>query len=189
MTIGGSRSKALASKSVGGAVIAIHPVFTSVSVSVETTVVPPGDDAHVGDAWELKEYIRQEDGVLKQRRRFFVNAYRQANTHLIQTSDGSEIVGFSCTREGGYLLFLAVHPEYQGLGFGRELVGALADEHDQITCHARVSNADALAFYEGLGFEIIREIGGYYEDGGDAYYLRLGDVESLTSRLIQLFRQ
>lgn len=158
------------------------------SVSVDTTVVPPGDDQYVESAWELKERIRRSKGVLKQRRHFFFNAYRQANTQLIRTVDTNDVVGFSCAREGGYLLFLAVDPEYQGLGFGRELVGALAEEHDHITCHARVSNEDALAFYKQLGFEIIRRIDGYYEDGGDAYYLQLGDIESLTDRIVRLFQ-
>ncbi len=158
------------------------------SVSVDTTIVPPGDDEYVEAAWDLKERIRQERGVLKQRRRFFFSAYRQATTHVIHTSDRTDLVGFSCTRDGGYLLFLAVHPDYQGMGFGRELVGAVTEEHDQITCHARVSNEAALEFYESLGFDIVRRIDGYYEDGGDAYYLRLGDIEGITSRLIRLFR-
>lgn len=158
------------------------------SVSVETTVVPPGDDQYVEAAWDLKERIRREKGVLKQRRHFFFNAYRQANTRLIRTVDADSVVGFSCAREGGYLLFLAVHPDYQGQGFGRELVGALAEEHNHITCHARVTNEEALAFYEDLGFEIVRRIDGYYEDHGDAYYLQLGDVEGLTDRLFRLFQ-
>lgn len=158
------------------------------SVSVDTTVIPPGDDTYVEAAWELKERIREEMGVLKQRRRFFFNAYRQATTHIIHTTDGEEIVGFSCTREGGYLLFLAVHPAYQGMGFGRELVAAVADEQETITCHARVSNEAALTFYKRLGFEVLRRIDGYYEDNGDAYYLQLGDVDSMTARLLRLFR-
>lgn len=159
-----------------------------VSVSVDTTVIPPGDDRYVERAWDLKERIRSERGVLKQRRRFFVNAYRQATVHLIHTLEGDEIVGFSCTRGAGYLLFLAVHPEYQGLGFGRELIAVVAEEHETVTCHARVTNAEALAFYEELGFEIVRRIDHYYEDGGDAYYLRLGEEDSVTSRLARLFR-
>ncbi len=172
----------------GGAVKSVAAKPCDVSVSVDTTVVPPGDDEYVEAAWDLKEGIRRDRGVLKQRRRFFFSAYRQATTHVILTNDGRNLVGFSCTRDGGYLLFLAVDSEYQGMGFGRELVAAISEEHDQITCHARVSNDAALAFYESLGFEIARRIDGYYEDGGDAYYLRLGDVEGLASRLIELFR-
>lgn len=161
-----------------------------VSVSVDTLVIPPSDDTYLEDAWDLKERIRRRDGVLKQRRNFFVDAYRQATTHAIRTTDEDPaLVGFASTREGGYLLFLAVAPEYQGMGYGRDLVAAVAGNHDVVTCHARVSNDEALEFYRGLGFEVIRRIDNYYEDGGDAYFLRLGEETSLTTRLAQLFRR
>ena len=52
-----------------------------------------------------------------------------------------------------------------------------------MTCHARTSNDAALGFYRHLGFETVRRIDNYYEDGGDAYYLRLGEPETLTDRL------
>lgn len=151
-------------------------------------VIPPGDDTDVEEAWELKERIRQRSGVLKQRRRFFVNAYKRGTVNRIETVDDDDLVGFAVTRDGGYLLFLAVAPAYQGKGFGRELVAAVADEHDSITCHARTSNEKALGFYEALGFEKEREIDNYYEDGGDAYFLRLGEDTSLKSRVYSFFR-
>ena len=158
------------------------------SVTVETAVIDPGDDTHIEDAWSIKEEIRKRDGVLKQRRGFFFTAFRQAKTHIIKSADGSELIGFASTRDGGYLLFLAVAPDYQGQGFGRELVAAAAQAHDVLTCHARVTNQRALDFYDSMGFEIVREIPGYYEDGGDAYYLRLGEGTSVRSRLARLFQ-
>lgn len=159
------------------------------SVSIDTAVITPGDDTHLDEAWALKEDIRNRDGVLRQRRDFFVDAYRQATTHVIRTvGEEPELVGFSSTRQGGYLLFLAVAPAYQGMGFGRELVAAVAEDHDVVTCHARTSNEAALEFYRHLGFEVVRRIDGYYEDGGDAYFLRLGEHASITSRLARLFR-
>ena len=158
------------------------------SVSVETAVVPPGDDTYLEDAWALKEEIRRREGVLKQRRRFFVDAYRQATSLVIRTDDGRDLIGFAATRSGGYLLFLAVSPDYRGMGFGRDLVAAVAEDHEVVTCHARVSNEEALEFYDRLGFEIARRVDRYYEDGGDAYFLRLGESTSLTSRVVQLFR-
>lgn len=159
------------------------------SVSVETDLIPPGEDTHVEEAWALKETIRRRDGVLKQRRNFFVDAYRRATTHLIRTADGNELVGFATTRDGGYLLFLAIAPAYQGMGFGRDLVAAVAEEYDVITCHARVSNDRALEFYDRLGFDVVRRIDGYYEDNGNAYFLRLGEETSLTSQVMGLFRR
>lgn len=157
------------------------------SVTVETTVIPPGDDTHVEDAWAIKEEIRKRNGVLKQRRGFFVTAYRQARTHVIRTADTRTLIGFASTRDGGYLLFLAVNPTFQGEGFGRELIALVSKDHEVITCHARVSNDIALDFYSAMGFEIVRRVQGYYEDGGDAYFLRLGEHESVRSRLANLF--
>ena len=157
------------------------------SVTVESTIVLPGDDAYLEQAWELKELIRRQSGVLKQRRRFFVTAYRQARSHIVFEPDTDQLIGFACTREGGYLLFLAIAPRYQGNGFGRELVSAVASEHDVLTCHARVSNEKALAFYDTMGFEIVRRVNRYYEDGGDAYYLRLGEHSTVRSKLVKLF--
>ena len=92
------------------------------------------------------------------------------------------MVGFAATRRDGYILFLAVHPEYRGEGLGRRLVAAVVDDHGTVTCHARASNDDALAFYEHLGFEVKRRVERYYEDNGDAYHLRLGDG-GITDRL------
>lgn len=157
------------------------------SVTVETAVIEPGEDDHLEEAWAIKEEIRRRDNVLKQRRGFFVTAYRQARTHVIRSTDGSDLIGFASTRDGGYLLFLAVAPEYQGKGFGRELIAAVAEAYDVVTCHARVTNEAALEFYDAMGFEIARRVDGYYEDGGDAYYLRLGEHQTVRSRLARLF--
>jgi ribosomal-protein-alanine N-acetyltransferase len=148
-----------------------------VSVTVDTRVIGTGDDAFVDDAWELKERIRHTEGVLKQRHGFFTDAYRRSRVYaLVEPQyDGEQLVGFAATRRDGYILFLAVDPEYRGEGFGRRLVAAVAEDHSSVTCHARATNDDALSFYEHLGFEIQRRIDGYYEDNGDAYYLRLGE--------------
>ncbi len=157
------------------------------SVEVETRVDGPGSTEHVDQAWDLKEQIRREEGVLRQRWRFFRDAYSRSTTHL-RLVDG-DIVGFASARRDGYLLFLAVAPEARGEGHGRRLVGAVAADGGTITCHARTTNDDALRFYRHLGFEVVRRIDGYYEDGGDAYYLRLGESEgeSLTERLSGFF--
>ena len=154
------------------------------SVTVDTRLIDTGDDAFVGEAWELKERIRREEDVLRQRHGFFTDAYRRSKVHLLiePRYDGETVAGFAATRRDGYILFLAVHPEYRGEGFGRRLVAAVADDHGSVTCHARASNDDALAFYEHLGFEVERRVESYYEDNGDAYYLRLGDG-GITDRL------
>lgn len=157
------------------------------SVNVDLRVVGPGDDTHVRTAWRLKEEIRTREGVLKQRRGFFTDAYRRSSVHLLFIDD--RLVGFAATRRDGYLLFLAVDPEYRGQGFGARLVELVADEHKTVTCHARTTNEEALSFYEHLDFEIVRRIGDYYEDGGDSFYLKRGNTDSIAGRLSEFLHR
>jgi ribosomal protein S18 acetylase RimI-like enzyme len=158
-----------------------------VSVNVERRVVDPGDTDYVEQAWQLKERIRERQDVLRQRRRFFENAYRRSTVYLfVDRSDRGALVGFAAVRRDGYILFLAVDSDYQGEGFGEALVARVADDHGTVSCHARTTNRDALRFYQHIGFTVERRIDDYYEDGGDAYYLKLGDDEGFRDRLANL---
>ena len=157
------------------------------SVNVERRVVEPGDVDYVEQAWQLKERIRERDGVLRQRRRFFENAYKRSTVYLfVDRTNRGKLVGFAAVRRDGYILFLAVDNEYQGEGFGEALVARVADDYGSVTCHARSTNRDAIRFYQHIGFTIQRRIDDYYEDGGDAYYLKLGEDDGLTDRLSKL---
>ncbi|WP_433623539.1 GNAT family N-acetyltransferase [Halomicrococcus sp. NG-SE-24] len=159
------------------------------SVNVDMRVVGPGDNRYVEEAWRLKERIRARDGVLKQRRGFFTDAYRRSTVYLyVAEGDQDRLIGFAAARRDGYILFLAVDEEFRGEGFGERLVARVADNHSSVTCHARASNENALQFYRHLGFGVERRIGNYYEDGGDAYYLRLGEDEGLAKRLSDFMR-
>ncbi len=156
-----------------------------VSVNVETAVVEPGDDSYVDAAWQLKEQIRHADGVLRQRWQFFSDAYKRARVHILFADE--EVIGFAAVRLDGYILFLAVSPDYREEGLGRMLIARVAENHDSVSCHARASNEEALRFYETVGFEVERHIERYYEDGGDAYFLRLGK-EGIADRISEFFR-
>lgn len=159
------------------------------SATIESRVVESGADDYVDEAWALKEQIRREEGVLRQRRGFFKDAYRRSTVYCYVESGPLEperLVGFAAVRRDGYILFLAVSPEYRGEGFGEQLIAQVADNHSSVTCHARTTNEGAIGFYRHLGFEIKRKIENYYEDGGDAYYLKLGTGGGITDRLSRL---
>ena len=156
------------------------------SVTVEKRVDRPGNADHVEEAWELKERIRSRDGVLRQRRGFFVDAYRRSRTHLL--FEDEQLVAFASVRRDGYVLFLAVAPEARDRGYGERLIAEIAENNRSVTCHARATNENALGFYRHLGFDVERRIDGYYEDGGDAYYLKLGG-DSLRDRLSDFVRR
>lgn len=158
------------------------------SVTVEQRTVPRGSDEYLDAAWDLKERIRAEDGLLKQEYGFFSDAYRRATVY-VYVSGNDELVGFAAARRDGYILFLAVDPDHRGEGYGSKLVGDVAEDARSVSCHARTTNENALEFYRHLGFRIERRIDNYYEDGGSAYYLRLGDAEKLSERISQFFRR
>lgn len=154
------------------------------SINVQRVEVPPGNDDYVTRAWRLKERIRRREGVLRQRRGFFTTAYERATVFLYVDRSSDQLVGFATVRRDGYILFLAVDEDYRGQGFGRRLVASVAEQHTTVTCHARTTNSEALSFYRSLGFEVEQEVSSYYEDGGDAYYLRLGESPSIRERLV-----
>ena len=155
------------------------------SVNVESRVVDRGDDGFVDAAWQLKERIRQEDGVLRQRRGFFRDAYRRSRVYVYIDRSSNTLIGFAAVRTDGYVLFLAVDDDYRGHGFGKRLIARVSEDFGSVTCHARTTNEDAVGFYEHLGFEVRRRIDNYYEDGGDAFYLALGD-DSIRAKLSKL---
>ena len=74
--------------------LACYPL--SVSVTVDERVVPPGSDECLDEAWDLKERIRAEEDLLKQRRGFFANAYRRSTVYCFL--DGDDMVGFAAAR-------------------------------------------------------------------------------------------
>jgi ribosomal protein S18 acetylase RimI-like enzyme len=170
-----------------GGIIIITWVLPIVSVNVESVVVDRGDDQYVDAAWELKERIREQDGVLRQRERFFCDAYRRSRVCLYIDRSSNQLIGFAAVRSDGYILFLAVNEVYRDHGFGKRLIARVSEEYGTVSCHARATNQDAISFYEHLGFDIRRRIDNYYEDGGDALYLILGD-ESIRSKLSNLLR-
>ena len=156
------------------------------SVNIQRQVINPGSDTYVESAWELKERIRRADGVLRQRKNFFTNAYRRSTVYLFADRANDKLVGFAAVRRDGYILFLAVDETYRGEGFGKRLVANVAEDYGSVTCHARTTNREALDFYRALGFRVKRRIDNYYEDGGDAFYLQLGEDESIRDRLANL---
>ncbi len=68
------------------------------------------------------------------------------------------------------ILYIVVDCHYRRLGIGRELIEHLERDLDveHIMLEVRVTNAEAISFYEKLGFKKIRPIPNYYKNGEDA---------------------
>ncbi len=96
------------------------------------------------------------------------------STFLVATLPSAEIIGYSVTaiRYGlmGHLLSLATRPDYRRNGVATALVldtiRLLREERVRLLrLEARVSNVEAIALYEKLGFERGDIEADYYPDG------------------------
>ena len=159
------------------------------SVNIQRQVVSSGNDEYVDAAWRLKERIRESEGVLRQRRNFFENAYKRSTVYLYADLSNDLLVGFAAVRRDGYILFLAVDERYRGEGFGKRLVANVAEDYGTVTCHARTTNRKALDFYRSLGFTVKRRIDNYSEDGGDSFYLQLGEEGGIRETLSNILKR
>jgi ribosomal-protein-alanine N-acetyltransferase len=89
----------------------------------------------------------------------------------------NKVVGYICTRyvlNEGHLLNLAVHHDFRRRGIATELMNNVLEEFKEQGCtllylEVRVSNLDAIKFYERFGFKIASFRRKYYssptEDG------------------------
>jgi len=93
-----------------------------------------------------------------------------------------EIVGYVLGKvqgdDEGHVTSLAVMPDYRGLGLARELMHHLHENlagqgAKDVDLNVRVSNAAATRLYTGrLGYSVESVVGGYYQDGEDAYLMK-----------------
>ncbi|ELY54277.1 ribosomal protein S18-alanine N-acetyltransferase [Natronolimnohabitans innermongolicus] len=93
---------------------------------------------------------------------------------------GGEIAGYAISdvsrtygRQLGHLKDIAVHPDHRGEGIGtallrRTLAVLAAHGADSVKLEARRSNEGAKRLYRQFGFEPLRRVPGYYENGEDA---------------------
>ena len=98
-----------------------------------------------------------------------------------QESPAAHVVGYTCrwrVTDEVHLLNVAVHPDRRGLGFGRQLVGAVVAEATQamarvVFLEVRAGNVIARRLYRELGFKDLGVRRGYYGPGQDAVVMEL----------------
>ena len=86
------------------------------------------------------------------------------------------MVGYACETvlfDEGEIANVAVSPERRGQGLGKRLMDWLEERAkslgaEKLFLEVRVSNAPALALYNGCGFEPLAVRKKYYPDGEDA---------------------
>ncbi|QFU82404.1 ribosomal protein S18-alanine N-acetyltransferase [Natronorubrum aibiense] len=99
---------------------------------------------------------------------------------LVALEDPTEVVGYIVAdvtqnfgRQLGHVKDIAVHPDYRTTGVGTALLTqalAVLAAHgaDTVKLEVRRSNDGAKRLYREFGFEPLRIVPGYYEDGEDA---------------------
>lgn len=96
-------------------------------------------------------------------------------------TDGAVIgyAGLFAPGSEGDVQTIAVHPNHQGRGFGRQLLGALIEEASlrgvkELFLEVRADNETAQNLYRSVGFETIGERPNYYQPGNvSAVVMRL----------------
>ncbi|MEE3428302.1 MAG: ribosomal protein S18-alanine N-acetyltransferase [Ruminococcus sp.] len=77
-------------------------------------------------------------------------------------------IGVSIAADEGYILNVAVHPDFRGQGIGRKLVTFLIEKYGEslrfITLEVRPSNIAAVKLYTSLGFNKVGERPSYYSN-------------------------
>jgi len=115
-------------------------------------------------------------------KRQFTQSLANQNTlaHLILNDN--KIVGYSIalhTPDFTDLLNICIHPDHHHQGLGGQLFNHLltSSEIHTVFIEVRVSNYNALFFYEKLGFEVINMRKKYYSNGEDAKILRFTTID------------
>lgn len=78
-------------------------------------------------------------------------------------------IGFTVAADEGYILNVAVHPDFQGQGIGKALVEktvnyAVENSLAFVTLEVRESNSKAIRLYGRLDFENVGKRKGYYSN-------------------------
>ena len=121
---------------------------------------------------------------------FFLDLYERFPETFVVAEEDGEIVGYAMSRierdlsgfrliglaKKGHLISIAVLPKYQHQGIGQALLqevmkATLGYGAKEFYLEVRVTNTSAISLYKKLGFQIIKNLHGYYSDGENAYLM------------------
>lgn len=109
------------------------------------------------------------------------DSFKNHDAHFFVARENEKIIGYISSEiilDEGYIMNIAVKPEFQGRGVGKALVRYMVDNYKNvlkfITLEVRKSNIAAISLYKKLGFEHVGTRKGYYRNPTeDALLLKL----------------
>lgn len=116
---------------------------------------------HCPNDSELKElFSTVEWQVSRHIDRLSAAMYKYDN--LITAWDGARLVGLVCSLDDGavtaYINYLIVHPDYQRMGIGKELMRRILNEYRDFMRVELIADAGATEFYGKLDFDAINAV-------------------------------
>lgn len=117
----------------------------------------PDDQKAVIELWQKCNVVRPQNNPYRDiERKLKVNP----ELFLVGLIDGKIVATVMGGYEGhrGWLNYLAVHPDYQKTGLGKQIVKAIEDKLSAMGCpkinlQIRTNNLSAIYFYERIGYK------------------------------------
>jgi ribosomal-protein-alanine N-acetyltransferase len=118
-------------------------------------------------------------------RSMFASELAKSTSICLGAVEGSRLVGYVINSryvDAWHVMNVAIDPDYQRRGIGTRLLERLfeltaGDERRGYTLEVRVSNLEAIALYEKLGFERRGIRRGYYTDNREDALIMWRDAE------------
>jgi [ribosomal protein S18]-alanine N-acetyltransferase len=134
---------------------------------------------------EEVEVIEQRAYKTPWSRSMFASELAKSTSICLGAVEGSRLVGYVINSryvDAWHVMNVAVDPDYQGRGIATRLLERLFeltadDERRGYTLEVRVSNLDAIALYEKLGFERRGARRGYYTDNREDALIMWRDAD------------
>ena len=107
---------------------------------------------------------------------YFRKLYQKFPEEFIVAKDEGKILGYAVggvQKDCGKIISISVHPAWRKKGVGKKLANFYI-EHlkkknlKEIFLRVRKNNLAAISFYKNLGFQILKTIKNYYQNGDDA---------------------
>ncbi len=112
--------------------------------------------------------------------------------HAARSSYLLGFVGMRVEDEEGHISTLAVRPDWHGRGLGELLLytalnQVIKDKGRTVTLEVRITNYVAQGLYAKYGFRPVSVLKGYYQDGENAFLMRVGPLDQGYRRRLQDF--